>query len=219
MAEVEIPNPQEVKEKAENPFTRVIALSVAFYAVGLAIASFGGHNAAKEMMLCKQDEVKAESVSRQEAFNVWNQFQSKSTREALYKNERTQLEAEQKGSPAQFPAYKAELLKQYVEDERRMKVDKDELAGKAKTIQTDGEKKVRDIQEKLDRYQRKDPYFDFAEVAFQLAIVLASVAMLSEKRWAFIVSIVLAIVALVLTLNGFLLLFPIPGLDEGAPGA
>ncbi len=217
MPEIEIPNPHEVHEKAENPFTRVVALCVAVYAVGLAIASFGGHNVAKEMMLLKQDEAMAHNISRQDEFNVWNQFQSKSTREALYKNERTQLEAEQKGNPMQFPAYRSDLLTRYIEDEKRMKADKDELADKAKAIHEDGEKKVREIQEKLHRYERKDPYFDFAEVAFQLAIVLASVAMLAEKRWAFLLSMILALVALLLTINGFMLLVPIPGLDDG-PG-
>lgn len=214
MAEIEIPNPHEVKEKAENPFAKIVALCVAIYAVGLAIAAFGGHNVAKEMMLMKQEEAIAETVSRQDEFNEWNQYQSKSTREALYKNERTKLEAEQKGNPA-MPAYKVELLKQYVSDEAKMKVDKDDLAQKAKKIHDDGAAKVKDIQEKLHRYERKDPYFDFAEVAFQLAIVLASVAMLAEKKWAFAVSVGLAVIALGLTVNGFGLFVAVPGLDAG----
>ena len=49
MAEIEIPNPHEVHERAENPFTRTVALFVAVYAVGLAIASFGGKDAGKEI--------------------------------------------------------------------------------------------------------------------------------------------------------------------------
>ena len=42
MAEVEIPDPHEVHEKAENPFSKKVAFAVAVYAVVLAIASAGG---------------------------------------------------------------------------------------------------------------------------------------------------------------------------------
>ena len=66
---------------------------------------------------------------------------------------------------------------------------------------------------------RKDPYFDFAEVAFQVAIVLASVAMLSGKRWAFVTSLVLAVLATALAANGFGLFVAVPGLDAGPPAA
>ena len=51
MADVEIPDPTDVREKSEDPRTRTIALAVAVYAVVLAVSSFGGSNAAKEMML------------------------------------------------------------------------------------------------------------------------------------------------------------------------
>lgn len=49
-----------------------------------------------------------------------------------------------------------------------------------------------------------------------MAIVLASVAMLSGRRWAFIASLFLAVVAALLTVNGFALLVAVPGLDPGA---
>lgn len=61
----------------------------------------------------------------------------------------------------------------------------------------------------------KDPYFDFAEVGFQIAIVLASVAMLSCRRWAFYASLILVGLAVLLTVNGFALLVAVPGLDGG----
>lgn len=51
MAEVELPNPEELEEKAERSFSRRVALVTAVYAVVLAIASLGGNNAMKEMLL------------------------------------------------------------------------------------------------------------------------------------------------------------------------
>ena len=195
MAEIEIPDPHEVKEKAENPFTRQIALFVAVYAVGLAVASFGGHNAAKEMMMAKQEEA-----------NQWNRYQSKSPREALYRNEIWKLEEEEKAGP--LPPFKAALLKKYRDEERRMKEDKKEIE--------EGDKGARHHQQVVALMQRKDPYFDFAEVGFQLAIVMASVAMLAEKKWAFWASVAIGVASLLLTVNGFFLLAAVPGFEDAA---
>jgi hypothetical protein len=193
MAEVEIPDPHEVQEKAENPFTRQVALFVAVYAVGLAFASFGGHNAAKEMMMAKQEEA-----------NQWNRYQSKSTREALYRNEIWKLEEEEKAGP--LPPFKAALLKKYRDEEKRMKDDKKEIE--------EGDKGARHFQQVVALMQRKDPYFDFAEVGFQLAIVMASVAMLAEKKWAFWASVAIGVASVLLTVNGFFLLAALPGFED-----
>ena len=65
-----------------------IALFVAIYAVGLAISAFGGKNVSKELFLLKQEQTRIESGARQDEFNTWNQFQSKSTRESLYRDAR-----------------------------------------------------------------------------------------------------------------------------------
>ena len=210
MAEIELPQPDEIREKAENPFTRTVALCVALYAVGLAFASFGGNNCAKEMFLLKQEEAQAENAAKHDEFNTWNQYQAKSIREALYRIERERQEAAA-GGPAALP----KLLEKAAAEEGRMKADKDDLAAKAKKFRDDGDEKVKHFQHELKIQQRKDPYFDCAEVVFQLAIVLASVSMLAEKRWAFIASAILAAAGALFTLNGFFLLAAVPGLESG----
>lgn len=214
MAEIEIPDPKEVHEKAENPFTRRIALFVAIFAVGLAFASFGAGNVTKELILLKQDQARIESESRQEEFNKWSQFQSKSTREALYKNQSSILEMEKAELNEKFPEFKVKLLKQFTEDTERMKKDKDDLAAEAKAINQKGKADSDKVQEEYKIVTRKDPYFDFAEVMFQLAIVLASVAMLSEKKWPFYLSLILGILAAFLTINGFFLFTKIPFVES-----
>lgn len=194
MAEIEIPDPHEVKEQAVNPFTRKIAMFVAVYAVGLAFASFGGHNAAKEMLMAKQEES-----------NQWNRFQSKSTREALFRNEIWKLEEEEKAAGS-LPAFKVALLKKYRDEQQRMKEEKQGVE--------EGNNGARHHQQVVALMQRKDPYFDFADIGFQLAIVMASVAMLAEKKWAFWVSVAIGVLSLLLTVNGFLLLAAVPGFED-----
>jgi hypothetical protein len=58
--------------------------------------------------------------------------------------------------------------------------------------------------------QAKDPYFDYAEVLLQIAIVMGAVSILSRSRPPFFVSLALAAAGLLLTLNGFTLAFRIP---------
>ena len=98
-AEVELPHDEH------DPFLRMVAFSVAIFAVILAFTSFGGHDVSKEMMLLKADETLESNKSRQEEFNIWTQYQSKSTREALYRNEKIQLVAEKESGPTTFPVF------------------------------------------------------------------------------------------------------------------
>ena len=80
-----------------------------------------------------------------------------------------------------------------------MNVDKKEIEPKAKAAEIE-----------RDRNQAKDPYFDYAEVLLQIAIVCASVSILSTSRPMFWFSSVLAVLGTVSTVNGFLLLFRLP---------
>lgn len=202
VAEIEVPNPAELKEKGENQFTRRIALCVAVYAVGLAIASFGGANAAKEMMLAKAEES-----------NRWNQYQSKSTREAIYKNEVIKLESEKEDAGGKLAPARQKLLDKYKSEEARMMHGKETIAKGGPDDDGTIIRGAEEYQHEVKLYQRKDPYFDFAEVGLQLAIVLASVAMLAEKRWAFLASLALFVVAAFFALNGLFLLVKVPGIE------
>jgi hypothetical protein len=52
--EVELPDPEELREKAESRFGRRVARVTAIFAVILAIAALGGNHAMKEMLLAQQ---------------------------------------------------------------------------------------------------------------------------------------------------------------------
>ena len=59
------------------------------------------------------------------------------------------------------------------------------------------------------------PYFDYAEVLLQIAIVMASIAILATSRPLFVFSLGLATLGAFLTLNGFMLFVKIPFLHGG----
>jgi len=214
MAEIEIPQPDEVHEKAENPFTRTVALFVATYAVGLAIATFGGSNVTKEMLLVKQQESQTKISYQTDENNVWSQFQAKAVRRVLYENEEQLLLIEQAAMKENFSAVQKEKLKYFSGKKEDMRKDQAELKAKAEQTSAEGKEKVEKLQATFAVLQQKDPYFDFSEVIFQIAIVLASVSMLSGKKWAFYASLGLAIIGVFLTTNGFTLLVHLPFLDD-----
>jgi hypothetical protein len=192
MAEIELPNPEELEEKSRNSFGKKVALFTAIYAVVLAICSLGGNNSMKEMLLAQQ-----------EASNQWAYYQAKNIREYLYRIEKDRLETQlvERGDTMKSIALKhyKERIQTASTEEARLAKDKQEILVEAKKQEHE-----RDVN------RAKDPYFDFGEVLLQIAIVMSSVAIISNSRQAFIFSIGAAALGSLITLNGFLLLFRVP---------
>jgi hypothetical protein len=192
MAEVEIPNPHEMEEHKSNTFTRRVALTTAIYAVILAIASLGGSHAMKEMLLAQQ-----------QASDLWAHYQAKSIRENQVRVQRMRLEGDLVERSVSAPAagrQKLEsLLNEYGVQEGRYRDEKKEI-----------EKHARELEHERDVYRTKDPYFDYGEALLQIAIVMASIGILSSSRPVYIFSIVVAVTGLIFTLNGFFMVFHLP---------
>jgi hypothetical protein len=192
MAEVELPDPRELTEKAERSFSRRVALVTAVYAVVLAIASLGGNNAMKEMLLAQQ-----------QASDQWAFYQAKVIREHQYRAQKPRLEAEvadrAAGLRPEARQRYEELLKRFADEEKRYGAEKKDIEKGAKKLELE-----------RDRNRDKDPYFDYAEVLLQIAIVMASVSILAASRPMFFFSLVLALCGALLTVNGYTLLFRLP---------
>jgi hypothetical protein len=191
VAEVELPDPHELEEQRDKAFSRRVALVTAVYAVVLAIASLGGNNAMKEMLLAQQ-----------EASNQWAYYQSKVIREHLNRGNKLVLEM-QLAEPSTLKGAEREkldgLARKFADEEKRMNADKKEIEPKAKAAEAE-----------RDRNQTRDPYFDYAEVLLQIAIVCASVSILSTSRPMFWFSSLLAVLGALSAVNGFLLFFRLP---------
>ena len=197
MAEVELPKPDELEELKAKTFTKRVALTTALYAVVLAIASLGGTNAMKHMLLAQQ-----------QASDQWAFYQAKVIREHQYRIQKLRLEADlaERGPTMKREARQKfeELQAKLGDEEKRYSTEKKETLLEAKGLEKD-----RDI------HRTKDPYFDYAEVLLQIAIVMASIAILATSRQLYVFSLGLAVLGAVLTLNGFLLFMKIPFLHGG----
>ena len=192
MSEVELPNIKELEEEKKKNFTRRLALSTAIFAVILAITSLGGNNAMKEMILAQQ-----------QASNQWGFYQAKVIREHLYRSEKLRLEADllERGTLMKPDAKKRieSLIKRMAEEEARFGAEKKEIEEEAKKLEHE-----------RDLNRNKDPYFDYAEVLLQIAIVMASISILSGSRPVFYFAIIGASLGALFSLNGYLLIFRIP---------
>ncbi|MBI5199341.1 MAG: DUF4337 domain-containing protein [Nitrospirae bacterium] len=192
MAEVELPNAGELEEIKGKSFTKRVALTTAVFAVILAITSLGGNNAMKEMILAQQ-----------QASDQWAYYQAKVVREHLYRSMTVRLEAdllERGGSmrPAVKERFES-MLKHSAEEEVRYKAEKKKIEEEAKKLEHE-----RDVN------RNKDPYFDYAEVLLQIAIVMASISILSSSRPVFYFAIIAAIAGTVFSINGYLMIFKVP---------
>jgi hypothetical protein len=192
MAEVELPNTEELEEMRGKKFTRRVALTTAFYAVLLAVTSLGGNNAMKEMLLAQQQST-----------DQWAYYQAKAMREHLYRGQKVQIEATlvERGAsmkPEARQHYEA-LIKKMGEEEARYASDRKKIEEEAKQLEHE-----RDVN------RAKDPYFDFAEVLLQIAIVMASVSILALSRQVYCFSMIAASLGTLLMINGYLLLVRLP---------
>jgi hypothetical protein len=196
MAEVEIPNPDELEELKAKAFTRHVALTTAIYAVLLAIASLGGGNATKDMMLAQQ-----------QATDQWAYYQAKSIREHQTRTERDRLELE---LAERGPAMSPEVRAKFEAQRNRLHEEVERYRKEKRDIETHARK----LERERDMNRAKDPYFDYGTALLQIAIVLSSVAIISSSRSMFGFSLAVALVGLLLTLNGFTLLFGRPTFVE-----
>jgi hypothetical protein len=191
MAEVELPDVEELEEHRGKTFTRRAALTTAIFAVLLAITSLGGSNASKELLL-----------SQQQASDQWAFYQSKVIREHLYRTDAQRLAADIAAGAAVDPAGKAayeKLLEQFQEESARNGKEKKQIEEDAKRLE-----------ETRNEAAARDPYFDYAEVLLQIAIVLASIAILAVSPAIYAMALVVAACGTLFMLNGYLLVVRLP---------
>jgi hypothetical protein len=174
---------------------RLIAVYIAILAVALSICSVGGGNATKD-------------ATARNASNAWAFFQAKNIRRNDVRIEIGDLELRLATESTLSDAAKTAIedkLKQYREQEAHLTSEPEtgegvkELMAKGKALET-----------QRDRAMRKDPYFDYGQALLQIAIVLASVAIITGGSILLVLSAVLAAGGLISMLNGFMLLYSLP---------
>jgi hypothetical protein len=179
-----------------------IGVYIAVLAVILAVCSMGGGNAAKDA-----------TIKNIEATNTWAFFQAKNMRRHVLRLQADELELRLATDNALSEADRSAIaakIADYRKQDVALTSDPDRPEGKREGLDQLFEK-GKSLEADRDRAMRKDPYFDYAEALLQIAIVLASVAIISRHSTLLLtVSAALGLMGVLLTVNGFTLLVTIP---------
>jgi hypothetical protein len=197
---------REERAEAEHDekFRSRAALVIAFMAMLLAIGSLGGGNVAEDMI---HNNIKAS--------DTWAFFQAKNVRQTQYRLAVDQLTtrlADPSLAAAERTALESQVAK-YKETIARYD-DEPDPAAPRDTLRGEGKKQLaaqaRSYERLRERASARDANFDFSEVAFQLSLVLGSVAILAVSRPVLGIAIGLGVLGTLLMINGFMLFFPLP---------
>ena len=186
-------------EKSADKFKTRTAIMIAVLAMLLAVTGLGGQNAAKEA-----------TNNNIFASNLYAFYQAKNIRQTDFALAADALELSLLTTPGITPEAKAEYQKKidaYRKNVARYESEPETQEGKKELLA-----RAKVMEQTRDHALKQDPYFDYAEVLLQIAIVLASVAIVSGISWLVIGSAALGIIGTLLMINGFLLLVAIPGI-------
>jgi hypothetical protein len=173
---------------------RLIAVYIGVLAVLLAVCGVGGGNAMKDA-----------TARNIEAANTWAFFQAKNIRRHELRLQIAEFEvmlASQPELSAPARALIDDKLKKYRADETRYTSEPDTGEGVDEL-----KVRARSLEVQRDRAMIKDPFFDYGQALLQIAIVLASVAIITGGTILLVLSGILAGLGTLSTLNGFLLFF------------
>jgi hypothetical protein len=176
---------------------RLAAIYVGIVAMLLAISSLGGSKATKEML-----------DANIHASDTYAFAQAKYLRQTAYELAADHFEADiaaQSAMPDPAKAAMAASIARYRAAAMRYASDPASGEGRKELLE-----KAKHWEAQRDHAAAQDPNFQFAAALFQIAIVLGSVSIVAASRPLLGLSAAVAVVATVLTVNGYLLLFPLP---------
>jgi VIT1/CCC1 family predicted Fe2+/Mn2+ transporter len=185
----------ETESKGERE--KWIAIYIAVLAVILAVCAMGGSNATKEATL-----------KNIEAANTWAFFQAKNIRRHVLRVQIDELEllvASQPNLPEAAKNAVEANIQRYREQEKGLSSDPASSEGLEELL-----KKGKSLEAERDLAMKRDPYFDFSQALLQIAIVVASAAMIAGGNFLLVVSGLVGALGVLLMFNGFTLAFATP---------
>ena len=176
---------------------RLVGVYIGILAVVLAICSLGGSNA--------EQDATQQNIA---ASNVWAFFQAKNARRQALRLHADEFDVMLKTTPAMPDDVKKSIeakIADYKEQDKKLSSDRtsgeglDELFNKGKALEA-----------QRDESLKRGPYFDYGQALLQIAIVLASVAIISGGNLLLFLSFILGALGTTATIGGFTLAFPLP---------
>ncbi len=165
---------------SQGTLAQRVALMTAVLAFCGAISSWQGSTSLSEAMLLKNESIllKNQSVLKKtEASNQWNYYQAKSSKQNL-------AELAQALVPREQQAFYAKEVERYKAEKETIRKDAEALEQEVKKFDAQSDEANRKSGEKIPPHHR----WELAMTLFQIAISLASITILTRKRWLFVTS-------------------------------
>jgi hypothetical protein len=157
------PHDHAVEHAAHTPgLGQQVAIFTAVLATVGAIVSFFGGDTQNKAMLFKNEAV----LRKTEASNQWNYYQAKSMKQNL-----AEFAAGLAADPRAAERYTSEA-KRYSQEKEAIRKDAEALEAKSK-----------DANEKSEHALHPHHYLAISMTLLQIAIALASITVLTQKRW------------------------------------
>jgi hypothetical protein len=170
------------------------ALTISILAMVLAIASLGGSNAMKE---ATQENILAA--------NAYAFYQAKSIRQTEYKLAAADIELQMAREPNMNANAKA-LFEKKLADYKKT-IDRYESEPETKEGKKELMVRAKEHEAIRDHAMLQDPWFDYAEGALQIAIVLLSVSIVAGIPALYWAGTLLGTLGFISTVNGYFLFF------------
>ena len=183
-----------IEETEDSAGKNRTALTISILAMVLAVASLGGSNAGKDIT---QENILAA--------NSYAFYQAKSIRQTSLKIAAADLELQMLREPA-MPAAAKEAMQKKIEDYKktieRYESEPETQEGKKELLMV-----AKEHEAVRDHAMRQDPWFDYADGALQIAIVLLSVSIVAGLPVLFWAGTALGGLGSLCAANGFFLFF------------
>lgn len=166
----------------DSPLGQWVAIFTAILAALGAVVGFEGGHLMNEVLLKKNEAV----LRKTEATNEWSHYQSTSTKAHL-------VELAQELVPSERAAGLDEKLKKYG-------TEKEELMAKARALDAASSHADHEAEDLNRPHER----LAMAMIFLQIAISIASITALTQRRWLFIVAIVSALAGATLCASALL---------------
>ena len=176
------------REEKRYAWIKFVALSTALIAVLTAIATLQSNLRTNQALLSKNASI----LSQAKASDQWAYYQAKGIKGIVYE---TQLEL-MDGSGKKNP-----LIEKYREKVNKYKEEQAEIKNKAEALEKQAEEDGKISAENMEHHHG----FALAEVLFQVAIALSSVAAMTRRKELWMLGLFLAGIALIYFIDGFYL--------------
>jgi hypothetical protein len=187
-----IEHAEHAAHATHDDFNKKVTISIAIVAAVLACITMVGHRAHNETLRLQTEA----AIKNNEAANKWAFYQAQNIREHNYRALKNMLNVlkikEGADNPATFLAAEWQgQIDKYNKNLPEIKKDAEDL-----------DKKSKDLLEESHAVHMKADRFDIGELGVQIAIVLASLAILTKNRVMWIAGLACGVAGAVVALSG-----------------